>query len=415
MMLPDTKARIRPLEQIGPPVPKKLPMKKPVRVAQRMPAPSLSLSTPMEESPLSLAAHDPLELRPQLQGRKFLSAPSSAGARPGDTKVSSLDLSQGMTSGKSRNSYMDAPGYEDLVQAALNTSPNRSLARGIDDQQAFYDATVRGAPRGQVDLTPLMAMADAMTGSHFASSYRAPDGFAENAKLLSGLQDKTQSSRERLAQLVMNETGGLKNGQDEQGYKSGLDESQKAGFSVPKPNAPRAGMPGAVKPIDIDRFYKTFQGTTVVKDGINGIQAAAAVKDALKNKNWLGDETAKAKILKAMQLFPVSDKDAARVTGSPDFLNRAQQAYGRLVNGTALTVNDRLTIEEYAKYAEKSARTRVDEAKNDYINGMGAQMGIPYDVADRLLQSQIPAPAPVEPERESLVQQLIRKKLENMK
>ncbi len=280
MMLPDTKARMQ--EQMGPPNPYARPKAKKPAPRRPLPAPSLSLiEAPSAPSPLSLAMPDPLELTPQLQGRQFLSTPDRSGARPGDTKINSLDLSQGMKTGKSRNSYMDEQAYKDLVQVAMNMPTNRALRGGIDDQQGMYEDVVRTMPQGMVDLTPLMAMTDAMTGSNFAGSYKAPDSFADRAKLLSGLQDKTQSSRERLAQLVMNETGGIKQGQDEQGYTSGLDESQKAGFAVPREISPRIGglTPGNVAGAEkwiIGENQKMLKDFTADKSALDNLKRSLA-------------------------------------------------------------------------------------------------------------------------------------------
>lgn len=275
MMLPDTLAKI----PKGPYSPSK---KKAAKPAARRITPSLALDLPVEEvSPLSLEMPDPLALGPKLQGRKFLETPSRNGARPGDTKINQLDLSQGMSSGKSRNAYMTGPEYDTLVQAAASTAPNRALQGGIDEQQGMYEDVLRNMPQGMVDLTPLMAMTDAMTGSKFASSYKAPGDMYDNVKMLSGLQNQAQGSRERLAQLIMNETGGLKQGQDEQGYKSGLEESQKSGFAVPNPPQPRMGgltpgnIAGAEKWI-IGENQKMLKDFTADKSALDNLKRALA-------------------------------------------------------------------------------------------------------------------------------------------
>lgn len=377
-------------------------------------APSLSLAEPAAEpSPLSLAMPDPLELTPRLQGRRFLETPSRAGSRPGDTKINQLDLSQGMTTGKSRNSYMDGPEYDALVQAAMGAAPNRALSRGIDEQQAFYEATAKGMPRGQVDLTPLMAMTDAMTGSNFAGSYKAPEGFSDRAKLLSGLQDKTQGSRERLAQLLMNETGGLKNGQDEQGYKSGMDESQKNGFAHPNPHAPRMGQQGNT-PTNVRGFYNTFKGSEPVKEAAKIQQAAQAITGHLKNPNWLGDSAARAGILQAMRLAPVSNLDVKQITGSQDLFNQANQLMNRIGNGDVFTARDRRTIEDYNKYLLKKSKLSLEFARDSYAKTHSPFYGFDYDTGKGLLESALPSmddgPAEEAPKK-SMFQQLMEKEV----
>lgn len=413
MMLPDTKARMR--EQMGPPNPYSRAKAKKPAARRPMPVPSLSLiEAPNAPSPLSLAAPDPLELTPQLQGRQFLSTPDRSGARPGDTKINSLDLSQGMKTGKSRNSYMDEQAYADLVQTAMNMPTNRALRGGIDDQQGMYEDVVRTMPQGMVDLTPLMAMTDAMTGSHFAASYKAPDSFADRAKLLSGLQDKTQGSRERLAQLVMNETGGIKQGQDEQGYESGMKEDQKTGFAVPREIAPRMGMQGG-SPTNVRGFYNTFKGSEPVKEAAKILEAAKAVSGHLKNPNWLGDSAARAGILQAMRLAPVSNLDVKQITGSQDLFNQATQLMNRLGKGDVFTARDRQTIDKYNKYLKAKSKMNLEFAADSYAKTHSPFYGFDYDTGRGLLDSAMPQmeqeDEPAAPKGPSLFQQLMEKEL----
>lgn len=406
-MLPDTLAKI-------PKGPYAASKKKAVKPAARRITPSLALDLPVEEiSPLSLEMPDPLALAPKLSGRKFLETPSRNGARPGDTKINQLDLSQGMSTGKSRNSYMNGPEYDTLTQAAMSTEPNRALSRGIEEQEGMYEDVLRNMPTGMVDLTPLMAMTDAMTGSKFASSYKAPADQMDNIKLLSGLQDRTQSSRERLAQLIMNETGGLKSGTDEQGYKSGLDESQKNGFTYPNPHAPRAAQQGGT-PTNVRGFYNTFKGSEPVKEASKIQQAAQAIAGHLKNPNWLGDSAARAGILQAMRLAPVSNLDVKQITGSQDLWNQAQQIMKRLESGDVFTARDRKTIENYNKVLLAKSKKDLEYASDSYTKTHAPFYGFDYDTGRGLLEAAVPRmeePAPEPVKGPSLFQQLMEKEL----
>lgn len=409
MMLPDTLANI----PKGPysAAKKKKAAGKPV--AKRV-APSLALDVPVEEvSPLSLEMPEPLALTPRLTGRQFLETPSRNGARPGDTKINQLDLSQGMNSGKSRNAYMTGPEYDTLTQAAMSTEPNRALQQGIDEQSGMYEDVLRNMPTGQVDLTPLMAMTDAMTGSKFASSYKAPGDMYDNVKMLSGLQDRAQSSRERLAQLIMNETGGLKSGQDEQGFKSGLEESQKAGFAVPQPHAPRMGQMGG-SPVNVRGFYNTFENSDTVKEASKLLQAANSVQGHLQNPNWLGDSAARAGILQAMRLAPVSNLDVKQITGSQDLFNQYTQLVNRLSRGDVFTARDRQTIEKYNDYIQRKANGNLETAADEYSKAHAPFYGFDYQTGRDLLKPAIPKMEQrpqAAPKGPSLFQQLMEKEL----
>lgn len=383
MMLPDTLAKI----PKGPYSPSK---KKAAKPAARRITPSLALDLPVEEiSPLSLEMPDPLALTPKLQGRKFLETPSRNGARPGDTKINQLDLTQDLTKGKNQNLYMSGPEYDELTQAAMSTDPNRALQSGINEQQAMYEDVLRNMPQGMVDLTPLMAMTDAMTGSKFASSYKAPGDMYDNVKMLSGLQDAAQGSRERLAQLIMNQTGGLKKGQEEEGYKSGMDESQKAGFSVPRDTPPRMAQQGGT-PTNVRGFYNTFKGSEPVKEAAKIQQAAQAVTGHLKNPNWLGDSAARAGILQAMRLAPVSNLDVRQITGSQDLFNQFNQLMQRLDKGDVFTARDRATIKKYNGYLVEKSKRDLEFAADSYTKTHSPFYGFDYDTGRGLLESSMP-------------------------
>jgi len=399
MMMPDTKARvIAAMAEQGVPVepPAPAPKKATSAMAKRAPRSAplsldlspLDITSPAGDSPLSLEMPTPLALTSQLQGRQFLNTPSRVGARPGDTKINQLDLSQGTTSGKNRNAYMSADEYEALTQAAMQTAPNRALQQGIDAQQAFYDETVRGMPPRREDLSSLMAMTDAMTGSRFAGSYKAPESYMGSRNFLAGLQDRTQNSRERLAQLLMNETGGIKQGADEQGYKSGMDESQKTGFSVPNPQRPSSGMGGS--PTNVRGFYNTFENSDTVKEGSKLIQAANSVQGHLQNPNWLGDAAARAGILQAMRLAPVSNLDVKQITGSADLFNQFNQLMGRITKGDVFTPRDRAVIEKYNDYLQKKGATNLEKAADEYSRAHAPFYGFDYQTGRALLKPAIP-------------------------
>lgn len=377
----------------------KAPAKKPT-VARV--APSLALDIPVEEiSPLSLAMPDPLAITPQLQGRRFIDTPSRAGARPGDTKVNQLDLSQGMSTGKSRNSYMSGPEYDILAQAAMSTEPNRALQAGIDEQQGMYEDVLRNMPTGMVDLTPLMAMTDAMTGSKFAQSYKAPGDMYDNVKLLSGLQDRTQSSKERLAQLIMNETGGLKQGQDEQGYKSGIEESQKAGFAVPQPHAPRLGQSG-LTPSGVANAEKWIIGENqkMLKDFSSDKSSLDNLNRALAGGNLEDVRRALAQAARVIsgEKGVLTEGDLTRVLPKTLGMDMAQfQAY--VTSDPAVTLDPYMLdgLKRAVASSELDLRRRYAEkhqAFNSQLEGSSAFGGIPSLPVLQSPNNRIFAPPP---------------------
>lgn len=415
MMMPDTLAKIKAanggsLPAVPKPAARKpMAVKKPIQQSSNV----LSLALPPDApSPLSLSAPvDPMTIMPQLQGRAFLNAPQQTAAnRPGDQRLNSLALSQNMGTGKSRNAYMNAPEYNTLVDAARSTEPNAALEQGIKGQEQLYLDILKAYPQGVQDLSPLYAMTDAMTGSKFGATYKAPETFQDRAKLLAGLQDQTQNSRERLAQLLMNETGGIKQGTDEQTTKTGLEEDQKAGFIKPPPHAPSSGRMG--NPANLAaKFMTTFDGSPVAKDAASGLIAANAVKSHLANPNWLGDSAARAAIIQAMHLAPVSNRDVEQITGSQDLFNKFDQLIKKLDKGDVFTASDRKTVERYADYLQKKSSMNLEGAADEYSRSHGPMYGYDYGTARGLLTPAMPKIQESAPKAPSLFDQLMQKEL----
>lgn len=334
-------------------------------------------------------AMDPF-LAPRPQAAAGLT--ESPGRGPGAQDLLTNKFSDELARGKTLNVYQDPLEYNTHLNTVMGTKPMQDFAAALERHKQFREDFLKTVPN-QADLSPVMALADYIAKGKGTAQrgYTKPASYEDLVGQINGLLGAEQRGRTAFVQAGFEQAGGLKSGSEEAQTKTGAQSGRTQGYKQP---SPRSQNPSTL----VDSFYRGFQNTPIVKESINGISAAKAVQANISKKNWLGDEAARAEILKAMKLYPVSDRDAARVTGSPDFFSRAQRTIDRLANGRSLTSEDQRTIQQFAEYAEKRAFTELNEAKHKYIEGVGPSHGLDYNSAARILDAQIPSPT-AEPEK----------------
>lgn len=365
----------------------------------------LSLAVPMEASPLDITVPDPMALQPRL-APGALPGISSRGARPGDYRGSGLELSQGLKSGKSEKLFMNPEEYNALVATAMGTQPSLDIQRGISDQEALYKSFLENAPK-TVDLTPLMAWADSLTGSKYAQSYKAPPGYEEQAAILSGMQGKTQSARERLAQLIAQETGGLRKGEQEQGYSAQLGEEQKAGYQVPRPPST---MLGGNPFTQATGALRSFQALPTYKDAQQQLASAISMKELLAHPSWSSDFSIRGQTLQAMRLSPISEKEMAEFgRANPSLANRVRTLFSEKITGRSLSERDYYDLKKFADFREQYSSSRMRDIQQEFVTGFSPYTpAISKEGLEGITESAIPKPMKTSSTPESRGAQILK-------
>lgn len=118
-----------------------------------------------------------------------------------------------------RNVYLglqdkENPSLADLVNQYETTAPVIAQRKGMEDLKALQAKTFAGLPTG-VDLTPLMALSDAWTGSRFANSYKPPMSGSDKAQLLLKYGEANQKNLQDLTKDELSHISQLKAGNDQ--------------------------------------------------------------------------------------------------------------------------------------------------------------------------------------------------------
>lgn len=154
--------------------------------------------------------------------------PKLAGAKKSSSQTATSDATQKMI----KNSYLNPDEYNALRNTIMSTPEMKQQQEGADQMSSMLDmnAKLLGKQASQVNLAPLMALADSQTGSNLSQGYTAPES-AQN--MMSKLQDfatKVQAKKEDIAKQIMTGAKDLKSGSVQDQYMQKMVDAQNAGF-----------------------------------------------------------------------------------------------------------------------------------------------------------------------------------------
>lgn len=301
-----------------------------------------------------------------------------------DIRKGTVDQNQQARDVRTENLYMDPDTLRQLSDAITNLPEMQGQKQQMALDRKFA-GDVAMAHQPQLDVTPLMSLTDAWTGSHFAKDYHAPNNDM-GAKLLLDFGAKQAKELEDRNKLILTAAQNMKSGTAQQQQTEALKKTLTAGTNPYKPPGGSQNQPLN----DATKYQRAFQGMQTFKDAQGLISSANEVKAALANPNWLTDSMVQANILKAMKLFPVSDRDAKQVTGSGDIANKVDQLVNKYERGEKFTEADRNTIATFASVQLKRAKMHMDKAQNEFVNGMPPPTGYTRETARGILAPTIP-------------------------
>jgi len=168
--------------------------------------------------------------------------------RVGESASSELKAAQDYLNTKKTDFYM-SPEEKRALDVITENSPAMQRVRAdIDTRKALGDQYqgMIGAKKAGVDLSPLMALSDAWTGSRFAQSYKAPMNPMDKYKDILAYKDKISDDEQKFADAINKGSQYLKAGSQTEQEKRALTELQKYGVNNPDPNKGRRDRPAAL-------------------------------------------------------------------------------------------------------------------------------------------------------------------------
>lgn len=248
--------------------------------------------------------------------------------------------------GKSPATEQDVESdYPDQIKKAL--SPVEEMLKKQDMANAANQELLKKYTEGgleSMDLSPLMAYTDSISGSKLAGSYKSP---------LDKL--KAQMDLQNTANL-----GGGKGGQAMDALRLALTQGraeQKWGQS----------------------FYDRFAADQEVKKIKENNQGAQEAMEVLKSGSYIGTPALRMKIARAMGAAPLSDVDVALMSGNPSLPAQAKRLFEKWTTGD-MTPQDIADTEHLLNFLMQYSKNAMKQ-RQDYFVGLAPQYGLNPEAA----------------------------------
>lgn len=157
------------------------------------------------------------------------------------------------------------------VQGPEQDALRQQIVAGLESQNRILDQP------SQLDLSPLMALTDAWTGSHLAKTYRKPDSDLQKEAALAKLSDQVSKSGKQLSE---NEISLLKTAFNVESNRQilGLKDSARAGAAATKDDKDFEKTADE-QAADLSKLTKDASGVRTILNKLNG-QLSKAPRDS---------------------------------------------------------------------------------------------------------------------------------------
>jgi hypothetical protein len=237
---------------------------------------------------------------------------------------------------------------------------NPAYTQQVEGMNRMQDIlSMAAAQPTQLDISPILALADAQTGSNLAAAYRRPESGAERRDKLIGYAQKLQDDRRDAVKTFLDSMRATKNGQTVINFGAKTEAGRKSKAEDPAlaeaKNAPRAPdllMQGS-------RMRQMFlnQDKQNEKDKEQVVAADNLIMD-LNDPNWLTNKRVQTELVRVARLAPVSNLDLQSFGGSQALFESLKRFESKLSKGETYTNKDRAIILAYVQNVKRIAQTR---------------------------------------------------------
>lgn len=289
---------------------------------------------------------------------------------PGAFDKRSAKMDQAAGREAQRHVYKTPDEYYSQLGTVMGSPLMQKLSSGVKNLEGLREQFLQHAPV-QADLSPLMGLADFVANGkgNALRSYKRPDDYNDLVAKLAGLMQQEQSAAYNQANLAMNQVP-LKSGDDTASVKAGVDQERGQGYQVPRPPNPNAGMQNPLN--QALAIQRAFQGLGPYKAAESTRQSAIGMLEVMKNPSWAADDALRGQMLQALKIAPISEKEMAEFgRGSPDYMNKVQNAISRATTGRSLSPQDYKIIEDLAHRRLEYATKELQAVQDKFVNSLG--------------------------------------------
>ena len=280
------------------------------------------------------------------------------------------------------------PIYDPSLDTVNPEHPAQVEKAGIAEMQQMLRDRMENTPT-QANLSPLAALADYLApGGKALAGYGAfrqgAPTYGQQADTFLKDQDTLQKRQVDLRKGIQQAIKDSKSGTTlEQlalltGLKTGLTEKDPAG------NKPIA--PASAARIYTDWAEKTRKDISTVEKAASDFNIGIGLLD---ENNGLAAGAIPRNLAKLMGAYPISDKDAASLSGNQSLVSRLEQLAGTIKSGTFTPENLREFRTVYLKMAQnaRDSRDRILEDRRHQGMQMSSKGWLDQDLVDSTIDS----------------------------
>lgn len=302
----------------------------------------------------------------------LIGMPSMHPGQPGSEDLRTDKYNRDLQRGKTANVYQDPHSYDTHQNTVMNSPLMKKMAEGLDQERQLREQYLQNAAN-QEDLSPTMALADFLAkGKGTAQAgYRRPMNYDETVANIRGMLEGEQKSRGTMAQMALEQTGGLKSGQEEAQAKTSADLGREQGYKIPHPM-----MGGLMMPFNqANQFSKNYEANPGVKEINDEIANANKMEQLLANPNWYTNRALAGSAVKQMGFNKMTQAEFFTLGGgSQDLWNRASNLVRTGYNGQTLSPSDIQTIQDFSTIRKRAALAKREQIHQSYQQGLGSAM-----------------------------------------
>ncbi len=282
-----------------------------------------------------------------------------------------------------QNTY-DSPEVQAERERIATSSPLfQQQAQGIKNEEAL----LRAMPRrpAQMPMQDLDAFASFMSDGAYKAPARPaqPDPNKQIMDYYAKLQDDKRDMYKSVLTSMTGQRSGTTMVQDMLKQKQLVDKIDEISKRIP-------GAGGGTKDPSVKaaRFINLVKTDPTYQDAVKSLNGSRLFiqkfSDSSSKPSWLLDRTLQASVLQAMKMYPISDRDAASVTGGPGLVEKMESMVHRLSENENFRPEDRQIVLDYLGMAGELNNGIVTDAVNRVAGGAAAEFGYTPAQAQRL-------------------------------
>lgn len=279
---------------------------------------------------------------------------------------------------REENLYMSPEVQRALVSSVQGLPMFEEQAREDEALRALAAESAAAQPVGQVDVSPLMALTDAWTGSNFARSYKAPDN-TEGTRMLLDYGTKRAKAMQDRNEAILKAAQAMKMGTATNQLASTLGLSSTAGMGAYRPPSAANSNRGAAT----DEKFIINQTGKLRKDFQDSNSRLQALEVALQNGDLMSIRRSLA--LAARELSGekgvLTEQDVGRILPKTIGMDAAAfEAY--ILNDPNVQINPQVVAGLLAETKKAGNRTATRyqtamKAFEDQVRGSVSMGGLP--------------------------------------